>query len=166
MSVADRLPSDIVDAVGPAPAVERPRWIALAAASPDTGWSGRLIRCWKAKTFVTPPDRRFQVLHDHLTQTDVRATRRAKPSPGSRSRGRGWPPSLSSISVSCSRSTGPSRRIRPIPDRPDGRALRGLQGRPSAEGSLPPLDAALAGEEAWKQGNRQDPTRRQWLPLI
>jgi ParB family chromosome partitioning protein len=54
MSVADRLPSDIVDAVGLSPAVGRLRWIALAAASPDTGWSGRSIRCWKAKTFVTP----------------------------------------------------------------------------------------------------------------
>jgi ParB family chromosome partitioning protein len=82
ISVARRLPTDIVDAVGPAPTVGRHRWMSLATAFFGHVRERPVDPLLESEDFLTAPsDRRFEMLHAHLTQADARPMRRPKPAP-------------------------------------------------------------------------------------
>jgi ParB family chromosome partitioning protein len=82
MAVAIRLPTDIVDAVGPAPAIGRRRWMSLATAYFRQALERPVDPLLESDAFRTAPsDRRFEMLHAHLTQTDAIPRRRPTPEP-------------------------------------------------------------------------------------
>ena len=69
ISVVNRMPTDIVEAVGPAPAAGRDRWLALARAYAHQAVSRPVDPLLESEDFLkAPSDKRFDLLHQHLTR--------------------------------------------------------------------------------------------------
>jgi ParB family chromosome partitioning protein len=85
LTVAHRLPTDIVDAVGPAPAAGRDRWVALAAAYAAHAVARPVDPLLESAAFMAAPsDMRFEMLHEHLLWVEPPAPpgpRRRRPIP-------------------------------------------------------------------------------------
>jgi len=81
ISVASRLPTDIVEAVGPAPGAGRDRWVALSKAYAEKVRERPVDPLLESDRFTSAPsDRRFEMLFQHLTRAAT-ATPRSKPHP-------------------------------------------------------------------------------------
>lgn len=69
--VAGRLPSDIVEAVGPAPSTGRERWTALAKAYGKAALARPVDPLLESDAFrAAPSDQRFDMLYRHLTRPE------------------------------------------------------------------------------------------------
>lgn len=69
ISVVNRLPSDIVEAVGAAPSAGRDRWLALARAYAQQRLARPVDRLLESEDFLAAPsDTRFDLLYRHLTR--------------------------------------------------------------------------------------------------
>ncbi|MCB8882701.1 plasmid partitioning protein RepB [Acidisoma cellulosilytica] len=83
--VTDRLPTDIVEAIGPAPAIGRNRWMALSLAFRKYAADRPVDPLLEDASFIyAPSDQRFDLLYRHLTRPAILAKR--KPSPSRRYR--------------------------------------------------------------------------------
>lgn len=81
ISVVNRLPSDIVEAVGPAPSAGRDRWLALSKAYAERVRERPVDPLLESERFTAAPsDRRFEMLFQHLTRAAT-VTPRSKPHP-------------------------------------------------------------------------------------
>ncbi|MCB8878105.1 plasmid partitioning protein RepB [Acidisoma silvae] len=79
ISVASRLPTDIVEAVGPAPAAGRDRWVALSKAYMEKVRERPVDPLLESHRFLSATsDRRFEMLFQHLTRA-VSVMPRSKP---------------------------------------------------------------------------------------
>lgn len=73
IAVANRMPSDIVEAVGPAPAAGRDRWLALARAYAEQCLARPVDPLLESQSFLSASsNRRFDLLYRHLTRTAAR----------------------------------------------------------------------------------------------
>lgn len=71
ISVANRLPTDIVEAVGPAPAAGRDRWVELATAYSERAVERPVDPLLESAEFISAPsDLRFEMLYQHLTRIE------------------------------------------------------------------------------------------------
>lgn len=88
ITVASRLPTDIVDAVGPAPGAGRDRWSELAAAFSAHAVDRPVDPLLESDVFrAAPSDERFAMLYEHLVRVEPppppppRPSRRRPPPP-------------------------------------------------------------------------------------
>ncbi|MBW4025600.1 MAG: plasmid partitioning protein RepB [Proteobacteria bacterium] len=92
ITVASRLPTDIVEAVGPAPAAGRDRWTELAAAYAAHALDRPVDPLLESDAFrAAPSDERFEMLHEHLVRAEAPAPQSA-PEPPPRRPVRRTPP--------------------------------------------------------------------------
>ncbi|GAB0117875.1 plasmid partitioning protein RepB [Acidisoma sp. 7E03] len=81
ISVVNRLPTDIVEAVGPAPSAGRDRWLALSKAYVERVRERPVDPLLESERFTAAPsDRRFEMLFQHLTRAAT-VSPRSKPHP-------------------------------------------------------------------------------------
>lgn len=97
ISVVNRLPTDIVEAVGPAPSAGRDRWIELSKAFSERVVERPVDPLLESADFISAPsDRRFEMLYRHLTLAEPKPqagrgeTRSARPAEVSRPTPRAW----------------------------------------------------------------------------
>jgi ParB family chromosome partitioning protein len=71
VAVASRLPTDIVDAVGPAPSAGRDRWMLLATVYAERAVARPVDPLLESPEFLAAvSDARFEMLYEHLAQPD------------------------------------------------------------------------------------------------
>jgi ParB family transcriptional regulator, chromosome partitioning protein len=84
ISVANRLPTDIVEAIGPAPAVGRDRWTELAAVFSERVVARPVDPLLESTEFRTAAsDERFEMLYQHLARPDPKPQPEGKKAPAS-----------------------------------------------------------------------------------
>jgi ParB family chromosome partitioning protein len=73
ITVVNRLPTDIVEAVGPAPAAGRDRWVELAAIYAERAVERPVDPLLESAEFMgAPSDMRFEMLFEHLSRVEAR----------------------------------------------------------------------------------------------
>ncbi len=82
ISVVNRLPADIVEAIGPAPAAGRDRWLELATAFSERVVARPIDPLLASPAFQgAPSDDRFQMLYEHLARPDPQPEVQKPPRP-------------------------------------------------------------------------------------
>jgi ParB family transcriptional regulator, chromosome partitioning protein len=82
ISVVNRLPNDIVEAIGPAPAAGRDRWLDLATSYAERAVERPVDPLLESADFLgAPSDRRFELLYQHLARPAPKPQDEPKPAP-------------------------------------------------------------------------------------
>ena len=97
ITVAARIPGDLVDAIGPAPGTGRDRWIELSSAYQASGRDRSMVGLLQDPNFIAgTSDQRFDMLQEFLARprTDEPSRPENRPAPRLRARGqtRYWSP--------------------------------------------------------------------------
>jgi ParB family chromosome partitioning protein len=86
ITVVNRLPTDIVEAIGPAPAAGRDRWVELATLYADRAVERPVDPLLESAEFMgAPSDTRFDMLFEHLAWVEAKTPQPARevgPAPG------------------------------------------------------------------------------------
>jgi ParB family chromosome partitioning protein len=81
ISVVNRLPTDIVEAIGPAPSAGRDRWLDLATSFSKRAVERPVDPLLESEDFLSiPSDQRFDMLHQHLTRSEPKVSASLSPS--------------------------------------------------------------------------------------
>lgn len=97
ISVAARLPSNLVDAIGPAPGIGRDRWLELLNVHQQEGANRSVGGLLQNPDFTaSPSDQRFNMVYDFLTRPVIDQSKPEEPALSHRIRARGqtryWAP--------------------------------------------------------------------------
>jgi ParB family chromosome partitioning protein len=92
IGVVNRLPTDIVEAIGPAPAAGRDRWVELATAFSERVRERPVDTLLESTDFLSAPsDRRFEMLYKHLARSEPKLREESKPAAGREPKGESKP---------------------------------------------------------------------------